>query len=550
MGLLQNKDRKESTIYIALALFIIAVYISGLFPEITIDSAKFAAISRNIFESHDLTHLKVAGSAYMHKPPLLFWLGALSFKILGVSVFSFKIPNLIYSFLGCYSLYRLGALLYDRSTGLTAALLFSTCEAFFLFNMDVHTDLLLTSNLIFGIWQFTEYINKKRILNMVLGFVGTGLAMISKGMPGLAIAVFTIVGYLVVRRDWNTLFSFKWLIGIPIILIILYPGLKGVYDHFGNEGLKFYFWSNNIDRMAGAFTTSKPDYLFCIHTVAFIFIPWSVYAFPKFVVDFMDWKKGGFSLKNQINSLCYSGILIYSAVVSISSQQAPHYLLPIIPFVALLTARFIIDISKEGTLPKRYRLVIILRNLMASLLWVFAIITAVYFFPTTNLLVWIPVIIMFFISILSVAWLRDRFNKLILIPLISIGIFNFISNTVYMPSAVKYHGPIQASYTYNADASDTDTLYTYDYQSFETYFYPKKISGYIYSEDLKEIVAKGNCWIITTQKGLDEIEALNSMSIAKKFVFPYKKLANISIMFLNPKTRNNTLSKVYLIKLT
>jgi len=550
MGILRGKDINKSSVYLTLIILIISAYITGLPLETTIDSAKYASISRNIYESGDLIHLKIQGEPYKDKPPLVFWLGALSFRLFGMSILAFKLSTILFLFLGLFSLYRLGSILYNSQTGAIAALLFATCEGVFLFSMDVHTDLILTSNIIFGTWQLTEFLIKKRWSNFVLGFVGIGLAMISKGALGLAIPLFAIGGYLIIKRDWRTLFSVKWLAGIPILAAILYPTIKGIYDQFGIEGLKFYFWSNNIDRIAGDYSGGRHDYSFFIHTFLYLFMPWSLYAFSKMVIDFMDWKRKRFPLRSLRNSLCYSGIILLALIISISSQQAPHYLLPTLPFAAIITAQFINDIISGKLPPSTYRLMLIFRNLMTIITWFLAILTVTYFFPSGSLKIWIPIAVMLFILVYSQLKLKSIVSQLIIPPLTAIIVFTFALNTVFMPGALKYHGLIQASYAYNSLATDEEKLYTYKNDQYETYFYPKRISELIPDEKLHEMSLEGPCWVITTSEGLNDIESSSNRKIIEKFDFPHKKLSQITFKFLNPKTRESTLSKIYLLKVS
>jgi 4-amino-4-deoxy-L-arabinose transferase-like glycosyltransferase len=549
MNLIKSKFKDDIIVYFILAVFCLIIYITGLFPETTVDSAKYAAISRNIYENGDLIHLKIHGEPYLQKPPLLFWLGALFFKIFGISMFAFKLPTFLFSCLGIYSTYRLGLLIYDRRTGIIAAIIYSTSEALFLYSMDVHTDLLLTSNIIFGTWQLAEYIDKQRTRNFMLGFVGVGLAMISKGVIGLAVPVFAIAGFLIIKKDFRTMFSIKWLAGLPILMLILYPTLKGLYDQFGIEGLKFYFWSNNIDRIRGVYSSSKPDYFFFFHTLAYIFMPWALFSYTAFVRDWRSWKRNRFHISNYKITYCYSSAIILALFISASSQQSPHYLLPVIPFISLITASLINDVSFSDLYPKTFKLMLIFRTIIVAVMWPLAIIMILFFFPTRNLLIWIPILLMFLLLIYSYIWLKSRIQKLMIPLLISILVVSFVSNTVYMPSALKYHGPIQASYLFNRIAPDDSKLYTYDYPHFETYFYPKNVSALVYEEQLKDILSHGSCWFITSENGYKEIKDYDEAIISEKHSFPYKKLTNISFRFLNPKTRESTLQNIYLLKI-
>jgi len=82
------------------------VLISGLFTPMIVNAAKYAQVSREIFESGDWINLSIAGDAYDQKPPLLFWIGAIAYKLFGVSQFSYKIAVIIVSFAGIFGTYR------------------------------------------------------------------------------------------------------------------------------------------------------------------------------------------------------------------------------------------------------------------------------------------------------------------------------------------------------------------------------------------------------------------------------------------------------------
>lgn len=536
-------------IYIFLTFFTILVYVVGLFPETTVDSAKYASVSREILESGDFVHLKIHGEPYLQKPPLLFWLGAVSFGIFGINIVAFKIPTLLFTCLGIYSTYRLGKLIYDERTGILAAVIIGSSEALFLYNMDVHTDMLLTSNIIFSVWQIAEYLAKKRVLNYILGFIGIGLAMISKGMIGLAVPVFTIGGYLLLKWDIKRLFSLKWLAGLPIIIIILYPTLKGLYDQFGMEGLRFYFWSNNIDRIHDPASENRHDFFFFFHTLIYIFLPWSLYAYTAFIKDWRKWRADRFSILKSKNLYSYSAVIIFGIIISISGQQSPHYLLPIIPFISIITARCLYDISFTELYPRTYKLMRVMGISVVILLWPVVFIMITYFFPTGDLYHWLPVVLMLILMIYSFIMLKSKIQKLVIPLLITILTVSYISNTNYMPSALEYHGPIQASYRYNTLAPDNALLYTYDYKHFETYFYPKNASKKAYASQLPDILSEGTCWFITTEKGYSDIQAYDEQIITQRITFQYKKLTNISIKFLNPKTRQEELQNIYLLRI-
>jgi len=540
----------EQLIYFTLFLFIVIVYVTGLFPETSVDSAKYASVSREMLSNGDLIHLKIHGDPYMQKPPFVFWLGAAFFKLFGISIVVFKIPTLLFMLLGIYSTYRLGKLMYNKNTGLLAALLYSANEALFLLTNDVHTDMIMASNLIFGTWQLAEYLENRKVLNFILGFVGVGFAMISKGFLFVAVAGLSVAGYLLAKKRYRSLFSVKLLWGLLILAIIVYPALKGLYDQFGLEGLKFYFWSNNIDRLRGVYSHNKHDYFFSFHTLIYLYLPWSVYAYAAFVRDAKRWYKNRFRIDNPKLAFAYFGIFPLFLTICISSQQSPHYLLPVIPFISIVTAGYLSDLISDDKYYRQYKWMKISGYVISFLAWPVALVMMLYFFPTSNVFIWGYLVVLLIIQIYCMFKLKTKLQQLIIPPLISILIIGFVFNTVYMPSALKYHGPIQASYFYNKVAGEDEPLYTYEYGQYETYFYPEKVSKKVHDEkELKELFSgDSSFWLITTEKGYDIIKPYRNR-IEEEYVFPYKKLTNLSLKFMNPKTREKTLKNIYLLKI-
>lgn len=543
-------DIRSKFFYPLLVILCVSVYVTGLFPDVGIDSAKYAAVSRHMYESGDLIHLKIHNEPYMQKPLLFFWLSALSFSIFGLSMFAFKLPSLIFTFLGIYSTYRLGKLYYGKSVGIISAIIYSTSEMLFLYSNDLHTDALLTANIIFGTWQLAAYLENKKAVNLILGFLGVGLAMITKGPVGLAVPVFALGGHLIIKREWKKIFSFAWLAGIPILAIILYPSLRGVYDQFGWDGIRFYFFTNNVGRITGKYSGTSTDYSYYLHTFIYIFLPWSFYAFTAFFINARNLFHKNVRHHKRKEYITYSAIIIYVLILSVSRQKAPHYIFPLIPFFSIIVADTIQKVSKITSFHKFYKLMKGLRNAVIVLVWLLIILFLIFIFPSEKLIIWIPLTLLFLLLIYSVG---SRFTKkeALIIPLVITSIsINFVINAHFMPSAFKYNGAIQASYRFNELAANNDVLYTYKYNLFETYFYPKNVSVRIYdTQELEKALIDTNIWFITTEDGFNEIQKIAGDRVSFSQPFPFRKISELNYNFLNPSLRESELAKVYLIKI-
>jgi 4-amino-4-deoxy-L-arabinose transferase-like glycosyltransferase len=103
-------SQKRTWLLIALSI----IYVKGLFIDVMeVDAAQYAAISLEMLKNGHWLQVMHRGGDYLDKPPLLFWLSALSFKVFGVSNFAYKLPSFLAALLSVYAVFRLSLLYYS-----------------------------------------------------------------------------------------------------------------------------------------------------------------------------------------------------------------------------------------------------------------------------------------------------------------------------------------------------------------------------------------------------------------------------------------------------
>lgn len=529
-----------------IVLLLIGVYVAGMFPEVSIDAGKYAGVTRHMFEGGDWIHLKVYGQPYMQKPLLFFWLSTLSFKVFGMSMWALKLPTLLFSFWGIFCLYRFGKEFYGKTIGFWSALVYATSEMMFLYNNDLHIDALLTSNIIFATWQLALFIKNGTPVNLALGFVGCGLAMISKGPIGLAVPIIGVVSHIIAKRKWSLIWSTWWLLGILILAIILAPTLIGVFHDFGWQGIQFFFWTNNAGRISGQYAGGNSDLLYYLHTLIYIFLPWSFFAFLAMVwqAQYIWVSKH----RQRPEYLSFGIVIFYTLILSVAQQKAPHYSFPVIPFLSIIVVDFVRKVTLNKGLVRWKTTLNLLRSSMLILTLALLFVIIGYIFPLPKNYLWVAAIVILFFIMLS---LRKN-NKLaeLMLPLIATGIvLNVFVNLWFYPEVLKYHGVIQASYRFNQKASNQASLVTYNYGQFETYYYPKIPSAFATDiNELDSLLSMQSTWIVTDREGFCQIKRQGGLIFTYLEEFPFQKASNFRWEFLNPSTRASALDTVYLMK--
>jgi 4-amino-4-deoxy-L-arabinose transferase-like glycosyltransferase len=546
---------------IILGLFACAsvAYILGLFIRLMeIDACEYALISREMFETGSYLVVKLWHAHYLDKPPLLFWLSSLSFRAFGISDLAYRLPSLLFTILGIFSTFRLGRLLYNQKIGTYAALILATCQAYFLFNHDVRADTILAGATIFSIWQLAEYLKTNKATNFILAFLGISAAMLTKGPIGIMVPILAFGTHFVFKKDWKNLFKWQWLVGIGIVLIILIPMLWGLYQHaseYPNNplyqkdkfyGLKFYFWIQSFGRITGqSVWRNNHDPFFFVHSFLWSFLPWSIFAFAGISKGLYRF----FIRKNHsgaaLELITLGGVVLPFIAFSFSKYVLPHYIFVFYPLAAIIAAKTIEEIIKDS--PRVFKTFFWIQAFIIFLIWVLSFSILAFFFPTGNFLLWFIFAAIVILSVITSLQVNSNEIKIIVPSAVAIIGLNIILNAYFYPKLLEYQSDTKAALIANASKIDKSRIVTFGTapRSFDY------VTGSIPSKttDIKKIYSlmkQGKSCIFTTDKGISIIRKLG-IKPKKIYVLDSYKVTNLTLKFLNSKTRDKAINKSYLL---
>src|SRR5687768_10977999 len=146
-----------------------------------VDAAQYASISLEMSQTGNYLQVYHKGQDYLDKPPLLFWLSSITISIFGNTNIGYKLPAVIFLWLGIWATYKFGSLWYGRSTGIIAALILASTQAFHLMTNDIRTDGLLTSFVALSVYFLSVYLKNGKIISLLLAALSIGWAMLTKG---------------------------------------------------------------------------------------------------------------------------------------------------------------------------------------------------------------------------------------------------------------------------------------------------------------------------------------------------------------------------------
>jgi 4-amino-4-deoxy-L-arabinose transferase-like glycosyltransferase len=310
---------------IALLSYLFLFHSLGAYSLKEPDEGRYAEIPREMVESGNYLVPYLNYSRYFEKPPLLYWTIALSYKIFGVTEWSFRLPNALFAFLTVLALYFFGRRWFGAGSALLSSVILLSSLGFFSMGRIVTTDMLLTLLSSVALLSFYGFYREKRPAFLLMFYLSLALATLAKGPVAVLLVVLTLVLFLAAERRLAFLREMRPGRGVALFLVLAAPWF--ILISLREKGFFYFFF---VDQNLLRFLTSKhrrtgPLYYFLPVLFGGLF-PWSIFL-PRALLAV--WGRREFRL-----------FLIWSAVVfvffSLSQSKLPPYILPVFPVLCLV----------------------------------------------------------------------------------------------------------------------------------------------------------------------------------------------------------------------
>jgi len=285
----------------------------------------------------------------LDKPIFFYWLIALAYKFFGISEWAARLPSALAALGSVALVYIFARAHWGKAQALWSGLILLTSVEFFLLARIVIFDMPLTFFLTLALCAFyqashSDDVNRRRMLCLLM-YGALGAATLIKGLIGVVIPGMVIFCYLLLTKQWSVLRRLYLVPGAFIFLAIVLPWYLEVGAR--HEGyLRYYFWDEHFGRFASdEFDRTEPWYFFIL--VGLVgFFPWTL-LWPLVI--------SGFRRRACDDKTLF--LLLWAAVplifFSASRSKLPHYILPIFPALAILTASRLISLFHQS--PQRAR---------------------------------------------------------------------------------------------------------------------------------------------------------------------------------------------------
>ncbi len=319
------------------------IELRGLFIP---DEGRYAEIPREMVATGDWVTPRLNDLKYFEKPPLQYWLTAISLAVFGDDEWTARLPTALLGFLAVLATGFTARRLWGSEGAISSAVVLGSSWAFYLTSQYLTLDMTLTAFLTTALCSFLlaqQATVENRRLWMYGAWASCACAVLSKGLIGVALPSLALLLYSFIARDLKVWRHLEITRGLLILLVIVAPWFAMVQQR-NPEFFDIFFVREHLQR----FTSYRHQR----------YGPWWYYA-PILLVGAMPWLPGFFYQLLHRKALartdddgsatarqavrpelfCIAWVLAIVLFFSLSRSKLPAYVIPVFPALALAVGR-------------------------------------------------------------------------------------------------------------------------------------------------------------------------------------------------------------------
>jgi 4-amino-4-deoxy-L-arabinose transferase-like glycosyltransferase len=299
------------------------------------DEGNYSQVALQMISRGDWVTPYNNGVRFLEKPPLMYWITALSFRAFGVNEFALRLP----SALAVIALVGVVTLFARRAAGERAAVMAGLCAAFcvgtFLFTREALHDVWLVLFVTLALYAFLEW-HQSPLPSLgpaLLFYASLAGAVMTKSLVGVAFPVGIVALFYAVSRSRPAWRRLHLLPGSLLFLLLAAPWhyLAAVR----NPGfLRSFFLNEQLLRFLGR---HDPPVLWSMPLLTFWalipiwFFPWAAFL-PAVMATI---RRPEDDRQRTLSTLALAWVVVILGFFSVS-DRLEHYAFPVLPALALL----------------------------------------------------------------------------------------------------------------------------------------------------------------------------------------------------------------------
>jgi 4-amino-4-deoxy-L-arabinose transferase-like glycosyltransferase len=334
--------------YLVLSLLCALLYIPGIaaVPALDRDEARYMQPTRQMLETGDFIDIRLQDEPRYKKPIGIYWLQAGAVAVLGDiesrDAWPHRVPSVLGAWAAVLITFALGTRLFDRRAAFLGAALLGGSLGLVLEANQAKTDAVLLATIVASQAGLgLAYVSARRGKppatfawisgTAALFWIAQGVGFLIKAPLPQFIALMTIAALVIADRDWRWLRRLQPLRGILIAAVIALPWAVAIWIETNGAFFTTAIGVDLLPKMTGGQEShgAPPGYYAVLMLV--FFWPGSLFAGPALV---QVWRE---RLQPSVR-FCLAWLIPAWIAFELIPTKLPHYVLPLYPALALLTA--------------------------------------------------------------------------------------------------------------------------------------------------------------------------------------------------------------------
>jgi len=361
-----NSFRLPSWMWLIPLLSIWFALFLGNRPFASPDEGRYVEIPREMVASGDYITPRLNGVKYFEKPPLYYWLQAISIKAFGIQESAMRLWGVFFAMLGCMGTYFVGRRFFNPQAGIAAALILAASPLYYALSRLIILDMAITAFVSLSLWAFLVTIHtppgRQRRLWAYAFYGCLSLGVLTKGLMALAIPGPVILIWALGTRRWKDLWPAYLPSGIFVFLAIAAPWHILAALENPDFIYKYFIVEHFMRYTTDVHMRTKPFWFF-IPVLSLGLFPWISLLWSAV--------RQGFKTQN----LDQRSIMIFLLVwigwtfgfFSVSNSKLVPYILPCFPPLALILGNYWVKIALPSFTPQWRQGILTFVSLAATL---------------------------------------------------------------------------------------------------------------------------------------------------------------------------------------
>lgn len=310
---------------------------AGIRPLMLPDEGRYVGIAWEMLASGDWLVPRLDGLPFFHKPPLFYWLTALSLNLFGANELAARAASLLAATFAAAGLYLFVRRHRNSQIATLAVTILLTQPIFYAGAQFANLDTLVA-----GLISLTILAGAEAVLRLEEGlphhpaltgmYVLAALGVLAKGLIGLVLPAGVLFFWLLWRRSWRLIAAMLWLPGVLLCVLIALPWffwMQHLYPGF----FDYFVVYHHLRRFSETGFNNQVAFWFYLPIIFLGALPWSPWLARRFHKSCRADPGAG-----DLRSLMVIWLLLIVVFFSVPSSKLIGYILPAIPPFAYLVA--------------------------------------------------------------------------------------------------------------------------------------------------------------------------------------------------------------------